>query len=160
MIACSAVQSCLTLQTHGACQDPLSMEFSRQEYCSGLPFPPPGDHPQPGIKSAFPALAGRFFTTEPSEKPLKTEVRFSLFMMFRFESKVLVKLVYIPCFYQDSLALPFVLLAQALALPLTVFEFQTSVPLFLLSFRVFCLFVCSKIPLLPADNDRMNNNTI
>ena len=81
-------------------------------------------------------------------------------MMFRFESKVLMKLVYIPCFYQDSLALPFVLLAQALALPLTVFEFQTSVPLFLLSFRVFCLFVCSKIPLLPADNDRMNNNTI
>ena len=160
MIACSAVQSCLTLQTHGACQDPLSMEFSRQEYWSGLPFPPPGDHPHPGIKSAFPALAGRFFTTEPSKKPLKNWSETFLLVMFRFESKVLMKLVYVPCFYWDSLALYFVLLAQALALPFAVFEFQTSVPLFLLSFRVFCLFVCSKIPLVPADNDRMNNNTI
>ena len=38
--------------------------FSRQEYCSGLPFPPPGDLPDPGIKPrspASPALAGRFF---------------------------------------------------------------------------------------------------
>ena len=32
-----------------ACQAPLSMEFSRQEYWSGLPFPPPGDLPNPGI---------------------------------------------------------------------------------------------------------------
>ena len=44
-------------------QAPLSMEFSRQEYCSGLPFSTPGDLPDPGIKPAFPALAGRFFTT-------------------------------------------------------------------------------------------------
>ena len=47
-------------------QAPLSMEFSRHEYWSGLPFPPPGDLPHPGIwpKSLeFPALAGRFFTT-------------------------------------------------------------------------------------------------
>ena len=44
---------------------PLSMEFSRQEYCSGLPFPPPGDLPDTGIEPAFLvslALAGRFFT--------------------------------------------------------------------------------------------------
>ena len=33
-----------------ACQAPLSMGFSRQEYCSGLPFPYPGDLPNPGIK--------------------------------------------------------------------------------------------------------------
>ena len=33
-----------------ACQTPLSMEFSRQEYWSGLPFPTPGDPPNPGIK--------------------------------------------------------------------------------------------------------------
>ena len=47
-------------------QAPLSMEFSRQEYWSGVPFPSPGDIPNPGIKSASPvspALAGRFFTT-------------------------------------------------------------------------------------------------
>ena len=37
-------------------QAPLSMEFSRQEYWSGYPFPSPGDFPDPGIK-----LAGRFF---------------------------------------------------------------------------------------------------
>ena len=50
-------------------QSPLSVEFSRQEYCSGLPFPSPGDLPDPGIKPASPALAGRFFTTEPPGKP-------------------------------------------------------------------------------------------
>ena len=46
-------------------QAPLSMEFSRQEYWSGLPFPPPGDLPHPGIEPASlvsPAFAARFFT--------------------------------------------------------------------------------------------------
>ena len=42
----------------GACQTPLSMGFPRPEYCSGLPFPSPGDLPDPGIESAY-----RFFTT-------------------------------------------------------------------------------------------------
>ena len=51
-------------------QAPLSMGFPRQEYWSGLPFPPPGDLPDPRIETASPALAGRFFTTEPSGKPL------------------------------------------------------------------------------------------
>ena len=52
---------------------PLSMELSRQEYSSGLPFPSPGDLPNPGIlpvSPASPALAGRFFPTVPSGKPL------------------------------------------------------------------------------------------
>ena len=47
-------------------QAPLSMEFSRQEHWSKLPFPTPGDLPDPGIEPmalASPALAGRFFTT-------------------------------------------------------------------------------------------------
>ena len=43
--------------------------FSRQEYWSGLPFPSPGDLPDPGIKPRSSALAGRFFTTEPPGKP-------------------------------------------------------------------------------------------
>ena len=54
-----------------ACQAPLSMGFSRQEYWSGLPFPTPGDLPDPGIESESPvprALAGGFFTTEPPGK--------------------------------------------------------------------------------------------
>ena len=54
----------------------LSMEFSRQEYWIGLPFPPPGDLSDPGIKSASAmslALAGGFFPTAPPGKPfLKT----------------------------------------------------------------------------------------
>ena len=46
-----------------ACQAPLSVVFFRQEYWGGLPFPPAGDLPYPGIKPTSPALAGRFFTT-------------------------------------------------------------------------------------------------
>ena len=49
-------------------QAPLSMEFFRQEYWSGLPFPPPGDFPKAGIEPESPvflALAGRSFTTAP-----------------------------------------------------------------------------------------------
>ena len=42
--------------------------FSRQEYWNGLPCPSPGDLPDPGIEPMSPALAGRFFTTEPPEK--------------------------------------------------------------------------------------------
>ena len=45
-----------------ALQAPLSMGFPRHKYWSGLPFPPPGDLPNPGIKPVSPALAGRFFT--------------------------------------------------------------------------------------------------
>ena len=60
----SHVQLFATLWTV-AQQAPLSMGFSRQEYWSGLPFPPPGDLPNPGIKPmslAYPALTSRFFT--------------------------------------------------------------------------------------------------
>ena len=49
-----------------ACQAPLSMGFSKQEYWSGLPCPPPGDLPNPGTEPESlmsPALAGGFFTT-------------------------------------------------------------------------------------------------
>ena len=52
-----------------ACQAPLPMGFSRQEYWSGLPFPPPGDLPNPGTEPVSPVLAGRFSTTEPLGKP-------------------------------------------------------------------------------------------
>ena len=50
-----------------------SMGFFRQEYWSGFPYTPPGDLPDPGIELASlvaPALADRFFTIEPSGKPL------------------------------------------------------------------------------------------
>ena len=53
-------------------QAPLSMGFSRQEYRSGFPFPPPGDLPDPGTELASPvssAMVGGFLTTEPPGKP-------------------------------------------------------------------------------------------
>ena len=66
---CTQLLSCARLFVAAwtaACQAPLSMEFPRQEYWSGLPLPSPGDLPNPGIKPtslASPALAGGFFTT-------------------------------------------------------------------------------------------------
>ena len=71
---CVYAQSCLILWHPMDCSPPgpsLSMEFSGQEYWSGLPFPPPRDISGPGIEPKFPmppALAGRFFTTVPPGK--------------------------------------------------------------------------------------------
>ena len=64
-----------------ALQAPLSTGFSRQEYWSGLPFPPSGDLPYPGIKLASlasPALAGRFFTATPPGKPHLITVTYTI----------------------------------------------------------------------------------
>ena len=52
-----------------AYQAPLSMRFSRQEYWSGLPFPSPGDLPDPGIEPGSPALESDALTSEPPGKP-------------------------------------------------------------------------------------------
>ena len=65
---CKSLQSCPTLCNPMDCSPPGSCvhEILWQEYQSGLPFPPPGDLPNPGIKPAsftFPALASRFFTS-------------------------------------------------------------------------------------------------
>ena len=68
--------SCVPAQSHPtlwnpravACQASLPMEFSRQDYWSGLPFPPPWGLPEPGAEPAFfasPAFSGGFFTTAP-----------------------------------------------------------------------------------------------
>ena len=65
LICFSHVQFFETLWTI-ACQAPLFMGFSRQEYWNGWPSPPPGDRPDPGIEPTSPkspALAGGFFTT-------------------------------------------------------------------------------------------------
>ena len=64
-------KSCLTLATPwtAACQAPLSMGFSRQEYCSGLPFPSPGDIPNTGIEPGSPALQADSLQSEPPGKP-------------------------------------------------------------------------------------------
>ena len=60
-------------------QAPLSMGFSKQEYWSRLPFFPPGDLPEPGIKSVSlmsPDLSGSFFTTASPGKPFSARVLF------------------------------------------------------------------------------------
>ena len=64
-------KSCPTLCTLKtvAHQDPLSMEFSRQEYWSGLPFPSPGDLPDPGIEPRFPTLQADALLYELPGKP-------------------------------------------------------------------------------------------
>ena len=54
-----------------ACQAPLSMEFSRQEYWSGLPCTSPWDLPDPGIESGSPTLWADSLLSEPPGKPLE-----------------------------------------------------------------------------------------
>ena len=71
MLSLSVVSNSATLWTVTH-QAPLFMEFSGQEYWSGLPFPTPGNLSIPGIEPASvvsPALAGGFFTTVPPVKP-------------------------------------------------------------------------------------------
>jgi len=66
-VSCSVVSDSVTPWTI-ACQAPLSMEFSRQEYWSGLPFPSPGDLPDPGIEHRSPALQADSLLSEPPGK--------------------------------------------------------------------------------------------
>ena len=68
-----------------ACQAPRSMGFSRQEYWRGLPFPTPGNLPDPGVEPASLAMAGWFFTIEPPGKP---EERMLLLLLLSRFSRV------------------------------------------------------------------------
>ena len=65
-------QLCLTLCDPWtvAHQAPLSVGFSRQEYCSGLPFPSPGDLPNPGIEPRSPTLQADVLPSEPPRKSI------------------------------------------------------------------------------------------
>ena len=66
------------------------MEFPRQEYWSGLPFPSPKDLPNPGIEPASLTLAGEFFTTESSGKPAGTveSTKYITFTLWPLTEKV------------------------------------------------------------------------
>ena len=66
---CPIIRSYLTLCDPMDCSPPLSMGFPRQDYWSGLSFPPPGYLPHPCMEPMTPAMAGRLFTTEPPVKP-------------------------------------------------------------------------------------------
>ena len=111
--ACSVVpDSCDPMDcSHKA---PLSMGFFRQEYCSELPFPTPGDLPDPGtepLSPVSPALAGRFFTIEPHTKPLLT-------------------IIYILIFWKKTISCQYFLPAKSLA-PASTLEWG-------LIFKVWC----------------------
>ena len=71
LVEVQLAQSCLTLcnPMDVACQAPLSKEFPRQEYRSGLPFPSPGDLSDPEIKLRSPALQGDSSSSEQPGKP-------------------------------------------------------------------------------------------
>ena len=76
------LQSCPILcdPTDSSHQAPLSLGYSRQECWSGLPCPPPGDLPNPEIEPeslSSPALAGGFFTTSTTWKPLDTVLNYN-----------------------------------------------------------------------------------
>ena len=58
-----------SLRPHGLYQASLSMGFSKQEYWSGLPFPSPGDLPDPRIEPGSPTLEADALTSEPSGTP-------------------------------------------------------------------------------------------
>ena len=72
--SCLVTQSCLALCDPMDCSLPGSFVhgifFPSKNARGGLPFPPPGNLPNPSIEPMSPALAGRFFTTEPLGKPL------------------------------------------------------------------------------------------
>ena len=73
MLSCSVVSNSATPWTV-APQAPLSMGFSRQEYWSGLPCPPPGDLPNPGIEPRSPTLQADSLLSEPPGKSKNTGV--------------------------------------------------------------------------------------
>ena len=64
-----------------AYQAPPSMGFSRQEYWSGLPFPSPGDLPNPGLEPESPAFQADALTSEPPGKPFSKWTEYDLSLL-------------------------------------------------------------------------------
>ena len=73
---------------------PLSMEFSRQEYWSGLPFPSPGDLPDPGIEPRSPALRADALPSEPPGKPSRIPC---------FSCLKCMDSIYVVCFHLEEI---------------------------------------------------------
>ena len=102
---------CLTLVTPWtvACQVPLSMEFSKQEYWSGLPFPSPGDLPDPGIKPRTPAMQA---DSLPTELPGDSQI-------YMFTRAILVHRTFIIKYQTNS---PIIVLSKMKRVNLNYFE--------------------------------------
>ena len=86
-------KSCPTLVTPWivACQAPLFTGFSKQEYWSGLPFPSPGDHPDPGIEPRSACVAGRFLFR------LSYEGRFNIYSSLVLSCKTAYPIIVLLC---------------------------------------------------------------
>ena len=78
-------------------QASLSMEFSRQEYWHGLPFPSPGDLPHPGIELRSPTLQADALTSEPPGKPLPDLSDKQIFTPFSQQGKYIPGAVWNLC---------------------------------------------------------------
>ena len=74
MLLCLVAKSCPTLQPHGPTRLLCPWRFSRQEYCSGLPCPPPGDLPNPGVKPRSHALQAGSLPSEPPGKSVYSDM--------------------------------------------------------------------------------------
>ena len=88
------LQPCLALCNAMDCiafQVPLAMGFSRQEYWSELPCPPPEDLPNPGVEPRSPTLEVNSLLSEPPGKPIETVVA-SIF--YSYESMILKRLFF------------------------------------------------------------------
>ena len=103
MLSCSVMSDSFVTPWTIACQAPLFMGFSRQEYWSGLPFPSPENLPNPGTEPeslVSPALESGFFTTEPPGKPRKLpsvcKIDFRIECFFNLEENTYV---YIVCLF-------------------------------------------------------------
>ena len=90
------------MQPHVAYQAPPSMGFSRQEYWSGLPFPSPGDLPNPGIEPGSPALRADTLTSEPPGNTNHQGDNKFYFISVLFLFFFVVQLCHIPSVYTDA----------------------------------------------------------
>ena len=95
--ACSVAQSCPTLcdfMDYIACQAPLSMRFSRQEYWSGLPCHPPGDLPDPGIESCISRIGRRSLHHRTTwETPLTSDLHLITYLSCSWSFPCVLSLV-------------------------------------------------------------------
>ena len=105
-VLCAKLRLLFATPWTAARQAPLSMGFSRQDYWSGLPFPSPGDLPNPGItppSPASPALAGRFSTTELPGKPQNCKIInlccVKSLSLWKFVRAATEKQMHIPCIF-------------------------------------------------------------
>ena len=128
-------------------QGPLSMGFSRQEYCSGLPLPSPGDLPDPGIEPVSlvsPALAGRFFTTAPPGKPQISPVGISYRILLTNSTCMLLYFVidntYRKCYRNNFKELAFISLFYCLLIHHFCIYLHQFLPSNYLSVMYYCFY--------------------